>query len=77
MRNALVCAVLMALSLNSMAQGTPPAQVEVRFDHPEKFRDASPATACTRKKPCSMTGSASGSARIRRPETTLCWYRRV
>jgi hypothetical protein len=41
MRNALVCAVLMALSFNSMAQGTPPAQVEVRFDHPEKFRDAS------------------------------------
>jgi hypothetical protein len=32
MRNALVCAVLMALSFNSMAQGTPPAQVEVRFD---------------------------------------------
>ena len=41
MRNTLVCAVLMALSLNSMAQGTSPAQVEVRFDHPEKFRDAS------------------------------------
>ncbi|BBH46207.1 DUF3016 domain-containing protein [Pseudomonas sp. KU43P] len=41
MRNALLCAVLMALSVNSMAQGTPPAQVEVRFDHPEKFRDAS------------------------------------
>jgi Protein of unknown function (DUF3016). len=41
MRNALVCAVLMALSFNSMAQGTPPAQVEVRFDRPEKFRDAS------------------------------------
>jgi len=31
----------MALSFNSMAQGTSPAQVEVRFDHPEKFRDAS------------------------------------
>ena len=41
MRNTLVCAVLRALSLNSMAQGTSPAQVEVRFDHPEKFRDAS------------------------------------
>lgn len=41
MRTALVCAVLMALSLDSMAQGTPAAQVEVRFDHPEKFRDAS------------------------------------
>ena len=41
MRNTLVCAVLMALSFNSMAQGTSPAQVEVRFDHPEKFRDAS------------------------------------
>jgi len=41
MRTALVCAVLMALSTNSMAQATPPAQVEVRFDHPEKFRDAS------------------------------------
>ena len=41
MRTALVCAVLMALSLDSMAQGAPPAQVEVRFDHPEKFRDAS------------------------------------
>ncbi|NIE74822.1 DUF3016 domain-containing protein [Pantoea sp. Ap-967] len=41
MRTILVCAVLMALSANSMAQGTPPAQVEVRFDHPEKFRDAS------------------------------------
>lgn len=41
MRTALVCAVLMALSLNSMAQGAPAAQVEVRFDHPEKFRDAS------------------------------------
>ncbi|MFJ4347776.1 DUF3016 domain-containing protein [Pseudomonas sp. NPDC089401] len=41
MRNALVCAVLVALSANSMAQGIPPAQVDVRFDHPEKFRDAS------------------------------------
>ena len=41
MRTALVCAVLMALSTNSMAQGTAPAQVEVRYDHPEKFRDAS------------------------------------
>ena len=41
MRTALVCAVLMALSLDSMAQGAPAAQVEVRFDHPEKFRDAS------------------------------------
>ncbi|MFJ4384722.1 DUF3016 domain-containing protein [Pseudomonas sp. NPDC089408] len=41
MRTALVCAVLMALSMDSMAQATPPAQVEVRFDHPEKFRDAS------------------------------------
>ncbi len=41
MRTALVCAVLMALSLNSMAQGSPAAQVEVRFDHPEQFRDAS------------------------------------
>ncbi|WDY60413.1 DUF3016 domain-containing protein [Pseudomonas sp. PSKL.D1] len=41
MRNPLMCAVLMALSVNSMAQGAAPAQVEVRFDHPEKFRDAS------------------------------------
>ena len=41
MRYTLVCAALMALSVNSMAQGTAPAQVEVRFDHPEKFRDAS------------------------------------
>ncbi|MBA6119231.1 DUF3016 domain-containing protein [Pseudomonas sp. NC26] len=41
MRIALVGAVLMALSVNSMAQGTPAAQVEVRFNHPEKFRDAS------------------------------------
>lgn len=41
MRTALVCAVLMALSLHSMAQAAPAAQVEVRFDHPEKFRDAS------------------------------------
>lgn len=41
MRTALVCAVLMVLSLDSMAQGAPAAQVEVRFDHPEKFRDAS------------------------------------
>jgi len=41
MRTALVCAALMALSTNSMAQATPPAQVEVHFDHPEKFRDAS------------------------------------
>ena len=41
MRTALVCAVLMALSLHSMAQGAPPAQVEVHFDHPENFRDAS------------------------------------
>jgi hypothetical protein len=31
----------MALSLDSMAQGAPTAQVEVRFDHPENFRDAS------------------------------------
>ncbi|PYB73875.1 DUF3016 domain-containing protein [Pseudomonas sp. LB-090624] len=41
MRTALLCAVLLALSLDSMAQAAPPAQVEVRFDHPEKFRDAS------------------------------------
>jgi hypothetical protein len=41
MRNAFLPAVLMALSVNSMAQGTPPAQVVVHFEHPEKFRDAS------------------------------------
>ncbi|MEX5587969.1 DUF3016 domain-containing protein [Pseudomonas urmiensis] len=41
MRSVLACAVLMVLAFDSMAQGTPTAQVEVRFDHPEKFRDAS------------------------------------
>ncbi|MDZ3992223.1 DUF3016 domain-containing protein [Pseudomonas sp. Teo4] len=41
MRTALVCAVLMALSVDSMAQGTQPMQVQVHFDHPEHFRDAS------------------------------------
>lgn len=41
MRNPLACAVLMLLAFDSMAQGTPTAQVEVHFDHPEKFRDAS------------------------------------
>ncbi|MCO7514016.1 DUF3016 domain-containing protein [Pseudomonas guariconensis] len=41
MRTALACTVLMVLAFDSMAQGTPTAQVEVRFDHPEKFRDAS------------------------------------
>lgn len=41
MRSALACAVLMVLAFNSMAQGNPTTQVEVRFDHPEKFRDAS------------------------------------
>ncbi|MFT8231092.1 DUF3016 domain-containing protein [Pseudomonas guariconensis] len=33
--------VLMLLASNSMAQGTPTAQVDVHFDHPEQFRDAS------------------------------------
>ncbi|MGE7989530.1 DUF3016 domain-containing protein [Pseudomonas sp. NPDC089554] len=46
MRYLLASAVLMSLTCNSMAQGTPPQQatpanVEVHFDHPEKFRDAS------------------------------------
>lgn len=41
MRTALACAVLMVLAFDSMAQGTPTAQVEVHFDHPEHFRDAS------------------------------------
>ncbi|MFJ4157857.1 DUF3016 domain-containing protein [Pseudomonas sp. NPDC089752] len=41
MRTALICAALMALSTHSMAQGTTPAQVEVHYDNPEKFRDAS------------------------------------
>lgn len=40
MRNVLACAVLMVLSLNSMAQGTQTLQVQVHFDHPEHFRDA-------------------------------------
>jgi len=31
----------MLLASNSMAQGAPTAQVEVHFDHPEQFRDAS------------------------------------
>lgn len=46
MRYVLTCAVLLSLTCNSMAQGTPPpqatpAKVDVHFDHPEKFRDAS------------------------------------
>ncbi|MDZ4021178.1 DUF3016 domain-containing protein [Pseudomonas sichuanensis] len=41
MRTTLACAVLMVLAFDSMAQGSPTAQVEVRFDHPENFRDAS------------------------------------
>ncbi|MDF0731795.1 DUF3016 domain-containing protein [Pseudomonas entomophila] len=41
MRYALACAALMVLAFDSMAQGTSTAQVEVRFDHPERFRDAS------------------------------------
>jgi hypothetical protein len=41
MRTALTCSLLMVLAFDSMAQGTPTAQVEVRFDHPETFRDAS------------------------------------
>lgn len=45
MRNVLASALLMSLTCNSMAQGTPPpqatpAKVEVHFDHPERFRDA-------------------------------------
>ncbi len=41
MRTSLVYAVLVALAMDSMAQAAPSGQVEVRFDHPEKFRDAS------------------------------------
>ncbi|MCO7519143.1 MULTISPECIES: DUF3016 domain-containing protein [unclassified Pseudomonas] len=41
MRTALACSLLMVLAFDSMAQGTPTAQVEVRFDHPQRFRDAS------------------------------------
>ncbi|MHC6225511.1 DUF3016 domain-containing protein [Pseudomonas sp. X10] len=41
MRPVLTCAVLMVLAFDSMAQTAPTSQVEVRFDHPEKFRDAS------------------------------------
>ncbi|MCG8294772.1 DUF3016 domain-containing protein [Pseudomonas entomophila] len=41
MRTTLACAVLMVLAFDSMAQGTPAAQVEVQFEHPEHFRDAS------------------------------------
>ncbi|MFV3328567.1 DUF3016 domain-containing protein [Pseudomonas sp. NY15372] len=41
MRTALACAVMMVLAFDSMAQAAPATQVEVRFDHPEKFRDAS------------------------------------
>ena len=41
MRTTLASALLLVLAFDSMAQGTPTAQVEVRFDHPEKFRDAS------------------------------------
>ena len=41
MHTVLRFAVLMALSLHSMAHAAPAAQVEVRFDHPEQFRDAS------------------------------------
>lgn len=41
MRTTLACTLLMALAFDSMAQGAPTSQVEVRFDHPERFRDAS------------------------------------
>ncbi|WP_307941667.1 DUF3016 domain-containing protein [Pseudomonas mosselii] len=41
MRTTLASALLLVLAFDSMAQGTPTAQVEVRFDHSEKFRDAS------------------------------------
>ena len=41
MRSTLACAALLVLAYDSMAQGIPPAQVQVSFDHPEKFRDAS------------------------------------
>lgn len=41
MRTTLACALLMMLASNSMAQGAPTAQVEVHFEHPEQFRDAS------------------------------------
>ncbi|CAM3882422.1 hypothetical protein CCOS865_02955 [Pseudomonas reidholzensis] len=41
MRTALACAAVMVLASNSMAHGISTARVEVRFDHPEKFRDAS------------------------------------
>lgn len=41
MRNTLACTLLMVLAFDSMAQGAPTAQVEVRFEHPETFRDAS------------------------------------
>ncbi|WP_414155442.1 DUF3016 domain-containing protein [Pseudomonas sp. BNK-43-a] len=41
MRSTLACAALLVLAYDSMAQGIPPAQVQVSFEHPEKFRDAS------------------------------------
>ncbi|WP_337159495.1 DUF3016 domain-containing protein [Pseudomonas putida] len=41
MRTTLACVLLMLLASNSMAQGAPTAQVDVHFDHPEQFRDAS------------------------------------
>ncbi len=44
MRTTLACAVLMVLAFDSMAQGSPAAQVEVHFDHPEQFHDASLAS---------------------------------
>ncbi|HKS12632.1 MAG TPA: DUF3016 domain-containing protein [Pseudomonas sp.] len=41
MRPILTCAALLLMACNSMAQTTLSSPVEVRFDHPEKFRDAS------------------------------------
>ncbi len=41
MRSVLICAALSLLACSSMAQTNPASTVEVRFDHPEKFRDAS------------------------------------
>lgn len=41
MRPILTCAALLLIACNSMAQTSTPSPVEVRFDHPEKFRDAS------------------------------------
>ena len=41
MRPILTCAALLLMACNSMAQTSTPSPVEVRFHHPEKFRDAS------------------------------------